>query len=143
VCDADEVYPLVTDYTVTFQHEDRSYTIRIPDLAIPTCRNCGDQLFTAAAHDRILAALRVQAGLLMPQEIQQQREQLRLSQQDLAEQLGVTTELLQHWEAGEILQPRAMDNLLRLFFESEQARTILHQRLVQRSAPPAPQPQTA
>jgi putative zinc finger/helix-turn-helix YgiT family protein len=140
-CDADQVYPQVTDYSIVIQLEGRSYTIRIPDLAIPTCRNCGDQLFTNAADDRVTEALRAQAGLLTPEEIQRQREQLKLTQQELAEQLGVAREAFERWEAGGILQPRAIDNLLRLFFDLEPARNYLHQRSARLAPVPVPDPQ--
>ena len=60
-CKAKEVFPKVTDYTTTVKHDGRAYTIRIPDLAIPTCCQCGDQLFTAEDDDRIVAALRKSA----------------------------------------------------------------------------------
>ena len=43
-CRTKEVFPKVTDYTTTAKHDGRVYTIRIPDLALPTCRNCGANL---------------------------------------------------------------------------------------------------
>src|SRR6266446_6655716 len=82
-CGAKEVIPKVTDYTTTAKHDGRAYTIRIPDLAIPTCRNCGAQTFSVGDDDRITAALRVQVGLLTPQEIQERRGRLKMSQQEL------------------------------------------------------------
>src|ERR1700687_6038719 len=87
-CKAKEVYPKATDYTSTVKHDGRAYTIRIPDLEIPTCRNCGEQTFTVGDDDRIIAALRAQIGLLTPEEIQHCRKRFELNQQELAEQLG-------------------------------------------------------
>src|SRR5882757_4626771 len=87
-CKAKEVFPQVTDYTTTVKHDGRAYTIHIPDLAIPTCRKCGDKTFSVGDDDRIWEALRAQVGLLMPQEIHKRRSQLEMSQQELAEQLG-------------------------------------------------------
>jgi putative zinc finger/helix-turn-helix YgiT family protein len=126
-CKAREVYPLATDYTTTVKHDGRAYTIRIPDLEIPTCRNCGTQVFSVADDDRIFAALRARLGLLTPQEIQQQRGRLEITQQELADKLGVDIDQIARWEAGELVQARAMDNLLRLFFESEEVRLLLRQ----------------
>jgi putative zinc finger/helix-turn-helix YgiT family protein len=126
-CDALEVYPKATDYTTTVKHDGRTYTIRIPDLALPTCRKCGDQTFSVGDDERIIAALRVQVGLLTPQEIQHERGQLEMTQQELAEQLGVAKETISRWETGGMIQSRAMDNLLRLFFRSEEVRTLLRQ----------------
>src|SRR5438105_4358382 len=135
-CRAKEVYPQATDYTTTVKHDGRAYTIRIPDLAIPTCRKCGDQTFTVGDDDRIVAALRAQLGLLPPQEIQRRRGQLELTQQELAEQLGVAKETISRWETGGLIQSRAMDNLLRLYFESEEVRRLLRQRFKQPAVVP-------
>src|SRR6266436_6371693 len=99
-CNAKEVYPQVTDYTTTVKHDGRAYTVRVPDLAIPTCRRCGDQTFAVDDDDRIFAALRAQLGLLTPQEMQERRSGLELTQQQLAEQLGVAKETISRWETG-------------------------------------------
>lgn len=114
-CRAKEVFPLVTDYTSTAKHDETTYTVNIPDLEIPTCRQCGEQVFTANIDDRIVAALRAQVGLLTPQEIVQLRGKLEMTQQQLAEQLHVAQETISRWETGALIQSRAMDNLLRLF----------------------------
>jgi putative zinc finger/helix-turn-helix YgiT family protein len=135
-CKAKEVFPQITDYTTTVKHDGRAYTIHIPDLAIPTCRKCGDQLFTAGDDDRIIAALRVKAGLLTPQVMQKRRGELQMTQQEMAEQLGVAKESISRWENGALIQSRAMDNLLRLFFESEEVRRLLRRKF--EPEPPAP-----
>jgi putative zinc finger/helix-turn-helix YgiT family protein len=127
-CRAKEVFPQATDYTTTVKHDGRSYTVHIPDLEIPTCRKCGEQLFTVGIDDRVVAALRAQVGLLTPEEIQQHRGQLEMTQQEIADQLGVAKETISRWETGGMIQSRAMDNLLRLFFESEEARQLLRRR---------------
>ena len=124
-CKAKEVFPKATDYSTTRKHEGRSYAIRIPDLAIPTCRKCGAQTFSVGDDDRILEALRAAAGLLTPQEIQQGRARFGLTQQELADQLGAAKETICRWETGGMIQSRAMDNLLRLYFESEEVRGLL------------------
>jgi putative zinc finger/helix-turn-helix YgiT family protein len=110
---------------MTVKHDGRPYEVRIPDLEIPTCRNCGEQVFTGGEDDRITAALRKQIDLLMPAEIQRRRKERELSQEKLAEQLGVAKETISRWESGAVIQSRAMDNLLRLFFESNEARDLL------------------
>jgi putative zinc finger/helix-turn-helix YgiT family protein len=127
-CKAKEVVPKVTDYTTTVKHDGRAHTVRIPALEVPTCRNCGAQIFSVGDDERIIAKLRDDLHLLQPQEIQQRRGQLELSQQEMAEQLGVAKETISRWETGALIQSRAMDNLLRLFFESEEVRRLLRQR---------------
>lgn len=135
-CKVKEVFPQATDYTSTVKHDGRAYTVHIPDLEIPTCRKCGEQVFTVGTDDRIVAALRAQVGLLTPPEIQKRRVQLGKSQQELAEQLGVAKETICRWETGAMIQSRAMDNLLRLFFGSEEVRSLLRRRF----APDPPSP---
>jgi len=126
-CREKEVYPLVTDFTITVKHDGQEYPVRIPDLAIPTCRRCGEQVFTSREDERIRDALRTQIGLLTSQEIRAHRAERGLSQQKLAEALGIAKETISRWETGAI-QSRAMDNLLRLFFASEEVRRLLRQR---------------
>ena len=41
-CREKQVFPLETDFTTEVKHNGRLYTVRVPDLAIPTCRNCGE-----------------------------------------------------------------------------------------------------
>jgi putative zinc finger/helix-turn-helix YgiT family protein len=137
-CKEKEVYPLETDYECTLKHDDNSYTIRIPNLPIPTCRNCGSRVFTPKVDDRIVAALRDHIDLLTPQQIDEGRVQMGLSPMQLAKQLGVTEEMLLRWEQGLLIQSRAMDNLLRVYFESEQVRMLLQRRLTSLPAPEQP-----
>src|SRR5205807_6662915 len=99
-CGAKEVYPKATAYKTTIKHDGHAYAISIPDLEIPTCRKCGAQTFAVGDDDRIIAALRAEVGLLAPEEIQRQRALLGMTQQDLAEQLGVAKETISRWETG-------------------------------------------
>src|SRR5262249_48944520 len=124
-CRTKEVYPQATDYTGTRKHDGRLYTIRIPDLMLPTCRKCGAQTFAVGDDERIIAELRKQIGLLTPQEMLRERNRRGMTQQELAEQIGVAKETISRWETGALIQSRAMDNLLRLYFESAEVRELL------------------
>jgi putative zinc finger/helix-turn-helix YgiT family protein len=127
-CGAKAVYPKATDYTSKVKHDGRAYEVRIPDLEIPTCRQCGEQYFTVGTDNRITTALRALVGLLEPQKIHEHRARLKMSQEELADQLGVAKETISRWETGAMIQSRAMDNLLRLYFESEEVRRLLHSK---------------
>jgi putative zinc finger/helix-turn-helix YgiT family protein len=127
-CRAKEVFAQATDYTSTVKHDGRAYTVRVSDLEIPTCRRCGAQVFAVGTDDRIIAALRSQARLLTPEDIYKGRDRLEMTQQELAEHLGVAKETISRWETGAMIQSRAMDNLLRLFFGSEEVRQLLRHR---------------
>jgi putative zinc finger/helix-turn-helix YgiT family protein len=133
-CREKAIFPKTTDYTTMVKHDGRTYTVRIPDLEVPTCQKCGAQTFSVGDDDRIIAALRTQLGVMSPQDIQSQRAALRLTQEAMADQLGVAKETISRWETGALIQSRAMDNLMRLFFESEEARALLRRRF---APPPA------
>jgi putative zinc finger/helix-turn-helix YgiT family protein len=127
-CQQKLVFSTETDYVGTAKHDGRAYDIHIPALSIPTCRNCGTRVLTSTVDDAITAALRGRIGLLTPEEILGRRNQFQLNQQELAEQIGVAKETISRWETGALIQSRAMDNLLRLYFESEEVRGLLARR---------------
>jgi len=120
-CGKEEIYPKPTDYTTVETHDGRSYVLILPDLSVPTCRYCGDQLITTKVDEQITSALRSQIGLLTPCEIQSLRNEHGLSSLQMAEELGVPETLLADWEMGMRIQSRAMDDLLRHFFQSRVA----------------------
>jgi len=113
-----EVFPQATDFTTIRKHDGRTYTIHIPDLEIPTCRKCGDQTFAVGDCDRIIDAMRAQTGLLTPEQILAHRSELGMTQQVLADQIGVAKESISRWETGALIQSRVIDNMLRLNFRS-------------------------
>jgi putative zinc finger/helix-turn-helix YgiT family protein len=120
-----EVYPETISYTAEIKHDGRPYHIEIPELKIPKCRACGALTFSSSVDDQILRALRCQVRLLTPQQIKEQRRALGLKKKELAERLGVPAAIVSRWEAGRLIQSRAMDNLLRAFFALPELRAVL------------------
>jgi putative zinc finger/helix-turn-helix YgiT family protein len=112
-------------YTARIAHDGRTYQLEIPDIRIPKCCSCGELIFSHSVDDQIRCALRSHLHLLTPEQLQERRNALGLSAQELAEQLGVTEETCSRWETGLLIQSRAIDNLLRLFFTSAEVRTLL------------------
>jgi putative zinc finger/helix-turn-helix YgiT family protein len=113
------------DYTTQFTHDGRPYTVTIPGLLVPKCSNCGEISLDPVATDQITAAFRKQAGLLSPEQIRQQRLALGLTQQALADLLGIGVHTLCRWETGGQIQQRAFDRLLRAFFKVPELRRAL------------------
>jgi DNA-binding transcriptional regulator YiaG len=107
------------------EHDGRKYTVSVADFRVLQCERCGAIVLDDSANERLDEALRAEAGILKPTEIRQNREALGLTRQQLADLLRISMFTLTRWETGAQIQQRAMDTLLRLFFQSGEARRIL------------------
>jgi putative zinc finger/helix-turn-helix YgiT family protein len=116
------------------EHDGRAYSIDIPRLEILECESCKTRVLTDSAHKKLSYALRKEAGLLLPEQIQEYRKMLGLNQEQLAGFLNVAKETVCRWEKGGQIQQRAMDTLLRIFFNVPQARAYLGVTLPQPQA---------
>jgi len=87
------------------------------------CIACGLEMAdvdeAAAMQERLADAYRRKAGLLSSAEIRRLRQQKRLSQQALADELQIGIASIKRWETG-VVQSRAMDNLLRTLLDDHQ-----------------------
>lgn len=124
-CGKKEVRPGSVSQQVQRNYDGRVYKLLVPDLPVTACNACGNVFFTEESDDRILAALRKHLVLLTPEQIRANIKKLDLSQKDAAQCLGVAPETLSRWLCGAIIQSRAMDNLLRIFFASPEVRQNL------------------
>jgi len=86
------------------------------------CPECGLEAGTtdqSAETQRVLAdTYREKIGLLTGREIRELREEKNLSQENLAERMGVGIAIIQKWENCQI-QTNAMDQALRLAFQDQ------------------------
>lgn len=129
-CGKKEVRRSTVRHVSQIRHDGRVYTVELPKLRVPRCRACGELVFDNDADEQIAAALRQQLGLLSTEQIRANREQLGLSQRELAEHLGVAVETISRWENGVLTQTRAMDRYLRLYFGVPAARAALVNEVV-------------
>ena len=127
-CRQQAVYEGVTDFEQDLDFDDRTYHIKISNLKTPRCRKCGTVLLDSEANEKITAAFLRQAKLLKPERIRVYREHLDLSQKELARALGIAEETVARLERGMQIQQRSLDNMLRLFFGSPEARDLLTNR---------------
>ncbi|MCI0455651.1 MAG: type II toxin-antitoxin system MqsA family antitoxin [Gemmataceae bacterium] len=107
------------------KHDGAIHDLHLPELEIPRCQTCGETYSTSAVDERISEALRAHLRLLTPAQIRRGIEKLGLQQQELAERLGVAAETISRWVNGALIQSRAMDNLLRLYFALPEVRDVL------------------
>jgi putative zinc finger/helix-turn-helix YgiT family protein len=112
-------------YATTIEHDGRSYQMEIPDLTVLRCANCRAISIDDAADQQISAAFRREAKLLPLEDIRQGRENLELTQKQLANLLGVSEATVSRWETGAQICQRAMDRFLRLCLASPEAVELL------------------
>lgn len=124
-CFTATVVPTFIDYTAKVKHDGVVYELHLPAVEVPRCRTCGETVITEAVDERINDALRSRLRLLTPVQIRKGIEQLGLQQQELAERLGVAAETISRWVNGALIQSRAMDNLLRVYFALPEVRDVL------------------
>jgi putative zinc finger/helix-turn-helix YgiT family protein len=111
------VRPIAKQYTARVKHDGLQYSLDIPNLEIPTCEKCGEELFTNAVDERVNQALRVRLCLLSPTQIRASRKALGLKQSEMGRRLKIAPATISRWETGALIQSGAMDNYLRVFFE--------------------------
>ncbi len=112
-------------YSAELEHDGRKYSVTVNDFRVLQCQRCGAIVLDDSANETLSRALRREAGLLGPEEIHANREKHRLTQKQLASYLRISESTLSRWETGAQIQQRAMDALLRVFFDSSEARSIL------------------
>lgn len=114
--------PVHKDYSLTVDHDGCSCEVTVRGVQVPTCSRCGEAIVTDDLSRRVSAELRRAVDLLSPETIRERREGLGLTRPQLAAALRVAEAMLQRWETGMQLQPRALDLLLRLYFDSADVR---------------------
>lgn len=126
-CTKRDVVPAVLPYyEVEVKHDGRVHRLRLPEFRVPKCTSCGAMVFGNDTDEQIQAALHVHLKLLSPEEIRKWRdERLGLTQRQFANALGIAPETVSRWESGVLVQSRANDNLMRLFFDIPEVREAL------------------
>ncbi|MBI1900079.1 MAG: type II toxin-antitoxin system MqsA family antitoxin [Planctomycetes bacterium] len=124
-CRANQVHLSTIPYEMDVAHDGRLHHVKLRRWTVPQCKACGELMITGESDDQISAALRTKLRLLSPAEIRAGRRKLKLSQKELSKKLGVAEETISRWENGYLIQSRAMDNLLRLFFKLKEVRSVL------------------
>ena len=112
-------------YDAEVRHDGRLYAFTIPELQLPVCQACGEQVFTEDVDLQINDALREHLHMLTPDQIDAGIKRIGMSQKEVARRLGIAEATLSRWLTKTQIQSRAMDNLLRAFFAFPQVRAVL------------------
>jgi putative zinc finger/helix-turn-helix YgiT family protein len=124
-CGKVEVRPAAIPYELEKNHDGTLHKLHFSQLHVNRCANCGEVYFSDDADREISAALRGKLNLLSPEQIRKNLAELHLTQKQAADRLGIAPETMSRWLSGAMIQSRAMDNLLRVFFECKDARQHL------------------
>lgn len=124
-CGTRTVVAAAEDYAAEICHDGKAYDICVPNALVPKCSECGRKVLTNSLSQQVYDALREKLGILTPAQIRANIGLLGLSQKDVASRIGVAPETLSRWITGAMIQTRANDRLLRLFFHLPAAREIL------------------
>jgi len=118
---------VVARYQTDAKHDGLSYSIDIPDLRIYKCQTetCeSSPTLPDESELRIADEIRRQANLLSPSLIRLQRENLRFSQKEFADELGFAAATVSRWETGAQIQQKHCDLAMRQFFNHPLARRL-------------------
>jgi putative zinc finger/helix-turn-helix YgiT family protein len=124
-CFTPTVFPAVVDYSTKVKQDGVLHELHLPAVEVPRCQICGELVITTAVDELVNDALRSKLHLLTPAQIRKGIEVLGLNQQELAKRIGVAPETISRWVTGALIQSRAMDNLLRLYFALPEVREVL------------------
>jgi putative zinc finger/helix-turn-helix YgiT family protein len=124
-CHERQVNPVTVDYTADLEHDGRVYPVTVSGLEVLRCGHCGAQVLPHEAGLKLTEALRAQAGLLAPSQIEAKRSALGLSQKDFAYLLGVAPATVCRWENGAQIQQRVMNDFMQAFFDLSELREYL------------------
>src|SRR5262249_50638647 len=106
-CLRKEVRPAIRSHIARVKHDGVDYELSLPRLEIPTCGDCGEELFSNGVDEQINDALRERLHLLTPRQIRAARRALGLRQYELARRLRIAPATISRWETGTLIQSGA------------------------------------
>ena len=121
-CKTVAVEPAYIPYTANVKHDNEMHQIVIPHLHVDRCGKCQEIFFTNVTDEQITSALRMQLGLLHPDEMLAGLARQGMTERAFAESLGVAPENVARWLSGENVQSSAVDRRMRLCLATPLAR---------------------
>jgi hypothetical protein len=125
VCARREVYPETITLEIEQRYQGQVYPLVLENFSMPVCRACGERIYTEDADREINDRFRDHLRLLRPEQIREGIEAIATTPQELGERLGISEEQISRYLRGWDLQPRGIDNLMRVYFASAEVRELL------------------
>lgn len=126
-CRHKAVVAATVERTREVKYDGAMYTLNLRNVPAERCGECGNTTFGVESDDVMQRALREHVGLLQAEEILAAREELRLTQRQLADAIGCANESISRWEGGVVVQSRAYDRLMRAYFGVPEVREMFAQ----------------
>ena len=113
-------------YTTALEYDGRKYHVSVTDFHVLQCERVRrDRRWMIPPTSDWISRCDPRPAFSSPAEIRRNREALGLTRQQLADLLRISMFTLTHWETGTQIPAAPMNTLLRLFFQSGEARRIL------------------
>lgn len=124
-CGSEMVHRIAPAHRVKMRYEGSPQDVLVENMPEWHCAACGLSVTDGESDEALQNALRVHVGLLNPQQIKAGLRELRISQDKFAERLGCAAESVSRWLNGAVLQSRAYDRLMRIYFHFPEVRGLL------------------
>jgi hypothetical protein len=114
-CGSEMVHRIAPSHRVKMRYEGSPQDVLVENMPEWHCAACGLSVTDGESDEALQNALRVHVGLLNPQQIKA----------GLRERLGCAAESVSRWLNGAVLQSRAYDRLMRIYFHFPEVRGLL------------------
>lgn len=124
-CGKEFIRQIAPPHRVRMRYEGSPQDVLVENLPEWHCAGCNVSVTDGESDEAFQNALRQHIGLLSPQQIKAALKELAISQDKFAERLGCAAESVSRWLNGAVLQSRAYDRLMRIFFNFPEVRGAL------------------
>jgi DNA-binding transcriptional regulator YiaG len=124
-CGKEFIHRIAPPRRVRMRYEGSPQDVLVEHLPEWHCAGCNVSITDGESDEAFQNALRKHIGLLSPQQIKAGLKELDISQDRFAERLGCAAESVSRWLNGAVLQSRAYDRLMRIYFHFPEVRGVL------------------
>lgn len=107
------------------KYDGSAHQVLVDNMPEWYCAACDVSVVDEESDQYLQAALRKHIGLLSPEQIKAGIKALKISQDRFAERIGCAAESVSRWLNGAVVQSRAYDRLMRIYFHCPEVRGLL------------------